>query len=291
MQYLAIPYAALDAVPDDAGRLVVLALYREAHGARWGWLRWTIRQLALHVRADRNVVERVVHRLEDTGLLEREVVYVGGRRDGMRLRLVDPILKGDTVTDTRKDTSSDTRESGEAAEKAVTQTRRKTRGKTRRKTPYDLVNPEPDPIASEHIRQSSEQTTLELVPDPPPLELDEFETAAAYAGHVLNPAVGLRISNGPERTSQTGQRLARSVKQSLDKTMRSMMFIVESSHPTAQHNREHGYGLVTALRHRDEYAELYEHQPRERGYHPPQATSEPMTEERLQELTEGTGWT
>jgi hypothetical protein len=100
----------------------------------------------------------------------------------------------------------------------------------------------------------------ELEPEPP-TEPDAFTLAAEYAGQVLNPAVGKGFSHGPGRGSKVGQRLWREVRKDAARVMAAMRFVVESDHNTAVYNRANGYGLETALRHLDEYAELLTFRP------------------------------
>jgi len=97
---------------------------------------------------------------------------------------------------------------------------------------------------------------VQTVEPEPPTEPDAFTLAAEYAGQVLNPAVGRGLSHGPLRSSKLGQRLFREVRKDAAMVMSAMRFIVESDHPTAVYNRANGYGLETALRHIEEYAEL-----------------------------------
>jgi hypothetical protein len=114
-QFAPVPYRALALAGSDPGSIaLVVHLYAQGHTTRWGWLRFTVRELADRTTASKHRVEYLLGALVSEGLAEREIVSQGSRKDGTRFRLLNPCAGRDTGGDTGGDTG-ETRKPARAA--------------------------------------------------------------------------------------------------------------------------------------------------------------------------------
>jgi hypothetical protein len=290
VQFVPVPYSAVDEMDSPAQFALVLLLYREGHRTRWGPLRWTERRLAERVGGSRAEVREVLARLTERGLITIERVATGKRIDGRRLVVLDPQRvaqpqnhERDHERDHDDHDDDDVPREGETTNETTNGTTVYLPTPTPTPTPIEQTDVGPTvgegqqlPLGALAFRPANEPAKRgkrRKEPDMP----DRYDEVARYWGEIVHRALGRRPSQGPGRDTKIGRRLAKAVAADAELVLDAMRYAAEGRGQRARWLRgeyRESTGVETILAHVDDYAELYraERQPGARsgirGRHP-----------------------
>lgn len=267
-RYIPVPHRVLALIRDDDLLLATLVrLYRDAHLARWGWLRVTTRELRKGGVSSRALTAGL-RQLVDAGLAEVEVVASGGRGEGTRIRLFDPTTVAEDERSMGGHFSGAWNEAPlRASNPSNSRERsmeRSTTGQVSGASTTDLNRPDlNEPVVDDR----SHQPDLLLPPDirevgpseGPVRGEDSFHRVAGFWSTDVARAVG-RPLRAPSRSSAVGQKLLTKLKNLGEDVVLDAMRLYAHGGDRGEFLRERKTTLETVVRHAEEYAELWREQ-------------------------------
>ncbi len=165
-RFAPIPYDAAELAKGDPFVLAaVLHLYQEGHRARWGWLETSQPDLVKRSGAKRSQIRKLLDDLVAAGLAVRETIQSGGRRDGTRLRLLDPVADEASTNDaptTHQRAANEERDRQRVTDPPAPTTRQRTANDA----PTYKVDDPVTPLTEVCVVEGAGATERE--PDPPP---------------------------------------------------------------------------------------------------------------------------